>query len=120
MRFPLKAALSDALKSNDLTNNDRGHLTEWMMDHPADHDSMWQRIVADADARRVWPRGTALRTIIWYALASRRYAEAIRFRDDPIRQERQRQRDELLVLAQKADDLAGYYRRAERYSGIAT
>jgi hypothetical protein len=46
-------------------------------------------------------------------------AESVKSGDDPILRERQKQRAELLALAEKADDLAQYFQETEKYSGIA-
>src|SRR5208282_4150103 len=57
--------------------------------------------------------------IIWYALDARRIAEGVEGGNDPLLQDKQKRRVELLALADKADDLARFYQEEEKYSGIA-
>jgi len=52
-------------------------------------------------------------------LDARRIAEAASRGVDPTRRERQQQRDELLALTKKSEELAAYFRSVEQYSGIA-
>jgi hypothetical protein len=103
--------LADALYGGGLRAADRAHLKRWIEDASVD-DPVWDRIVAKAP-------GETHRTIIFYALETRRIAEAAKFGDDPILREGQERRAKLLTLAEKADDLARYYQEAENYSGIA-
>lgn len=114
-----KALLGVRFKSDGLDEPDRAHLKRWIENHVSGDDPMWGRIAADARARGVWPRRAIYRTIIRYALAARRIAEAVTLGEDPILREKRQQRVELLALAEKADDLASYYQAAEHYSGIA-
>ena len=60
------------------------------------------------------------RDIIAYALDASRIAEAAGHGDDPIRRERKQQRDVLLSLSKKSEDLAAHFRFVEQYSGIAS
>jgi hypothetical protein len=120
MPSQLKAALLAELQRSDLTEADRDHLKRWIDSHDlSGDDSMWERIDAAAGPGSGWPGGTICRAVVSYALHARQIAEAARFGRDLHREERQQQRDELLALAQKAEDLAKYYRAVARFSGIA-
>jgi hypothetical protein len=57
--------------------------------------------------------------LIWYALDAWRVALSVKAGFDPILEEERKDRAELLALADKADDLARYFERAEKYPGIA-
>jgi hypothetical protein len=123
MAHTLKAALAavlrghnqelfaDGLYGGGLNAADRAFLKRWFED-PSVNDPIWDRIVAQAP-------GDTYRTIIFYALQARRIAEDAKYGDDPVLQERQKQRAELLRMAENADDLARYYQETENYSGIA-
>jgi hypothetical protein len=106
-----------AFEGDKLDAADRAYLRRWV-DNCA-HDPIWEKIVADARAHGLWPSKTIHSTVIWYALEARRIAEGVKSGDDSILRERQKQRDELLALAEKADDLARYFQETEKYSGIA-
>ena len=118
MKNKLVAVLKgDKFADDKLDAADRAYLRRWA-DNCAD-DPIWEEIVADARAYGVLPHNSMHSTVIWYALSARRLAESMKAGDDPIWRESQEQRAELLALAEKADDLARYYQKAEKYSGIA-
>lgn len=107
----------DTFNGDKLATTDRAYLKRWA-DNCAD-DPIWEEIVADARTHGLWPPKTIHSTVIYCALQARRIAESVKPGDDPILRERQKQRAELLALAEKADDLARYFQEAEKYSGIA-
>jgi hypothetical protein len=118
MKKRLAAILKgDTFEGDKLDAADRAYLRKWA-DNCAD-DPIWEDIVADARTQGRWPSKTIHSTVIWYALEARRIAESVKSGDDPILREKQKQRAELLALAEKADDLAQYFQETEKYSGIA-
>jgi hypothetical protein len=108
---------SDKLEDERLDAADRAFLTRWA-DNCAD-DPIWETVVGDARAKGLFPHDSLHSTMIWYAFQARRFAESVKAGEDPILREEQKRRAELLELAQKADDLARYYKESEKYSGIA-
>jgi hypothetical protein len=118
MKIRLVAALKAIeFKGFKLSVADRAYLRRWADDY-AD-DPIWEEILADARDYDQLPRQSMHSQLIEYALRVRRMAESIKSGDDPDLRERQERRVKLLSLAEKADDLARYYREAEKYSGIA-
>jgi hypothetical protein len=118
MKNELVAVLKrDKFEGDKLTAADCAYLRRWA-DNCAD-DPIWEQIVVDARAKGLWPDNSERSVLIWYALEARRIAESVKAGHDPTLRERQQQREELLELAEKADDLARYYHGTERYSGIA-
>jgi hypothetical protein len=95
---------------------DREFLQAWIHDHYAD-DAIWEEIVAKARQFRV-SHVLGHFPLIWYALRARRLADEIRFGDDPLQRERENRRDELLALADAADALAQFWRKAEGKSTV--
>ncbi len=115
MASTLKAALAALLKDN-LDPADRAHLKRW---YDWADDPIWQKVESDALKVPLTSPTTICPNIIANALQARAIAESVQYGEDPILRKRQQQRAELLGLAEKADDLARYYRDAEQYSGIA-
>jgi len=118
----MKATLVEALKSgqllgNDLASTERSFLKRWTAGW-AD-ETIWEKIIADACARGSWEKTTLHSQLIWYALEAKRVATRVKSGVDPVFLEEQQQRAELLELADKADDLARYFKEVEKYSGIA-
>jgi hypothetical protein len=112
----LTTVIANVLLDPDLSLADKEHLKRW-----ADHGDnvVWAKIEADADAWGIIPTGTARETVIRYSLATRRIAEGVTSGHDPSLEEKKRQRESLLELADKADALAKYYAEAEKFGGIA-
>lgn len=107
----------DTFKREKLDAADRAFLKTWA-DHCAD-DPIWEEIVADARKLDYWPPASLHSTVIWFALQARRIAVSVKGGYDPFVRERQKQRAELLALAEKADDLARYFHDVEKHPGIA-
>jgi hypothetical protein len=118
MSSRFKTVLAKVLVDAKLSAADRAHLTRWATDGWAD-DVAWRKIEADAEAHGLIPSESAHETVIREALFTRDIAEGVSHGDDPLLRERKEQRDLLLELADKADDLAKYYAKAEKFSGIA-
>jgi hypothetical protein len=118
MGLALRKALSIVAKDRRLTAADRAHLDRWRADEYAD-DPSWERLATAARARGLLPPKTIYDSIIREALHTRRHAESVRSGIAFDLRERQQQHKRHLELAQKADDLAEYYKWAEGYSGIA-
>jgi hypothetical protein len=118
MKIRLVAALkADGFMGDKLDAADCAYLRRWADDY-AD-DPIWEEILADARDYDQLPRRSMHSQLIEYALRVRRMAQSMKLGEDPNLRERQEQRAELLALAEKADDLARYFRKAEKYSGIA-
>jgi hypothetical protein len=116
----LRAALLTAPKRRDCNEADRKHLKRWLKNiELVGADPQWSALEA-----RAISCGMAKEHIyvdfVAYALDARNVAEHAESDRDPVWEERQRQRDELLALADKTEELAKYFLREERYSGIAT
>jgi hypothetical protein len=107
----------DRFLDDKLDAADKAFLKRWV-ENCAD-DPIWQEIVADARAYGLWPQNSIHSRIIWYALDARRIAEGMKAGDDPMLQYKRKRRAELRALADKADDLAQFYREEEKYSGVA-
>jgi hypothetical protein len=90
----------------------------WWADDCAD-DPIWEKVVADARAHGSSPSKTMHSTVIYYALEARKIAEDVKSGYDPIFLKSKKQREELLALAEKSDDLARYFQQIEKYSGTA-
>jgi hypothetical protein len=108
-RPSFKPVLIEVLRTGYLSAADKVHIKKWMNSEAA-NDFIPDKVVADPIIRK---------DIISYALHARQIAEAARHGDDLLRRERQQQRDELLALTKKSEDLAAYFRSVEQYSGIA-
>jgi hypothetical protein len=108
-RPSFKPVLIEVLRTGYLSAADKVHIRKWMNSEAA-NDFIPDKVVADPIIRK---------DIISYALHARQIAEAARHGDDLLRRERQQQRDELLALTKKSEDLAAYFRSVEQYSGIA-
>jgi hypothetical protein len=90
----------------------------WTADHYPG-DPIWERLAAAASERGLLPLDGVYESIIREALYMRGRAEGIRSGIDFVLRERQQQYQRHLDLAQKAEDLAEYYKWARSYSGIA-
>jgi hypothetical protein len=121
----MKATLVAVLKSGklfgrNLRSTDRPFLKLWA--ESAD-DPIWANVIADARAQDYgydgWPTKKLYSELIWYALDARRIAESVKGGFDPVLEHEKAQRDFLLALAKKAEDLAQYFEETEKYSGIA-
>jgi hypothetical protein len=108
---------ADAFLGDKLDAADKAFLTRWA-DNCAD-DPIWEQIVADARAYGLWPQDSIHSAIIWYALDARRIAAGVKAGNDPLFEDKQKRRTELLALAAKADDLAWFYQEQDKYSGVA-
>ena len=108
-RASFKPVLIEVLNAPYTSEQDKLHLKEMLKSEAAD-DYIPDQIVADPITRC---------DIVSYALDARRHAEAAAEGRDPAREQRQHQRLELSNLAQKAEDLAAYFKSVEQYPGIA-
>ncbi len=99
-------------------NESRPRPSRWATDGYPD-DPLWERLATDARARVMLPPNTIYLDIVREALLMRRHAESVGSGVDVELRKRQQQRERLLDLAKKADDLAEYYEWAAAYSGIA-
>lgn len=119
MAQKFRKALELVSKDDGLTEADHAHLARWGANgYP--EDLLWEKLATDARARGMLPPNAIYPAIIREALVMRRHAESVRSGTDFELRERRRQRDHLLDLAKKADDLAEYYEWAAAYSGIAS
>jgi hypothetical protein len=108
-RASFKPILEEVLKNGGLSAARRARVKKWAESEAA-NDPIPDQLVADPIIRG---------DIIYYALHAVEIAEAARRGDDPLRRERQQQRNELLTLTKKAEDLAAYFKYIEQYSGLA-
>jgi hypothetical protein len=118
----MKATLALVLNSgrllgHRLTSTERAFLERWTVD--CSDEPIWAEIVADARALGCWPSSTLDSQLISYALEAKRVATRVKSGVDPVFLEEQQRRAKLLELADKADDLARYFKDIEKYSGIA-
>ena len=118
MKLAFRNALAIVAKGRRLTTADRAHLNRWRADEYAD-DPSWERLATAARVRGLLPPDGIYESIIREALHMRRHAESVRSGVDFELRERQQQHRRHLDLAQKADELAAYYKWAADYSGIA-
>lgn len=122
MSSTLRAELIAALKGDKFLGEEldaaaRGFLRRWA--HNCADDPIWEEVIADARTLDCWPHQSLHPDLIWYAISAWHIAQSVKGGDDPLFRERQNQCAELLALAEKADDLARYFRKVEKYSGIA-
>jgi hypothetical protein len=102
-------------EDDELRTSDRQFLETWLADY-AD-DPAWDELVTAAN--RFQKSGTFNHlSLIWYAMRARRLAEDASSGIDPLCEERQKTREELLDLAKAADALTGYWRRAQAKSAV--
>jgi hypothetical protein len=100
---------------DELRTSDRQFLATWLADYAG--DSLWDELVTAAN--RFQKSGTFDHlSLIWYAMRARRLAEDASSGDDPLYEERQKTREELLELAKSADALTGYWLRAQEKSAV--
>jgi hypothetical protein len=97
-------------KDDELRTSDREFLQGWLDDY-AD-DPAWDKLISAARRFRTSPTFDHSR-LIWYAMRARRFAEDAGSGVDPLHAERQARHDELLKLAERADVLTEFWRRAE-------
>src|SRR5262249_26510283 len=110
-----RKVLARVRRDPELSLADKKHLERWAS---YGDDLPWEKIETDAERHGLHPTGTSCETVVRYSLMSRRIAEDAQSGNDPLFEERKRQRDELLELAE-AKALAKYYEDAEELSGIA-
>jgi hypothetical protein len=108
-RASFKPVIFEVLKRRYIRAADKVHLKKWLSSEAA-NDRISEQIVADPIKRG---------DIIAYALDARRHAEVAAHGRDQAREVNQRERLKRSELAQKAEDLASYFRSVEPYSGIA-
>lgn len=108
-RPSLKPVLLEVLNSRSTRNDDKKHIRKWLNTESAE-DYVPHEIVADPITRC---------DIIAYALDAVRYALAAADGRDLAREQKQEERARLSSLAQKAEDLAAYFRSVEQYPGLA-
>ncbi len=118
----MKASLAGVLKSgrilgHRLTSWERVLLERWKAE--CADDPIWTRIVAGARALGCWPTANLDLQLIWYVLEAKGIATSVKTGVDLIFLEEQQSRAKLLELADKADDLAQYFKDIEKYPGIA-
>ena len=118
MHLTFRHALTIVLKDRSLTAIDREHIKRWRTGEYAD-DPIWERLAAAARAHNLLPPDSIYESIIRESLQMRRYAESVGSGVDFELRERQQLHNRHLDLAQRADDLADYYKWAADYSGIA-
>jgi hypothetical protein len=100
-----------------LDDDDRALLKRWVNDWTQpEHEVLWQEI--EAGARKLGNQLTAadiFLDLIWYTVTAWQIAKGVESGDDPIDRQRQKRREYLLDLADKADALAKYYRGKAEY-----
>jgi hypothetical protein len=118
MRETFRAALARVFKDRSLSAADKAHVERWLADGYA-KDRTWDRLATAARVRGVHPTYGIYESIIREALFIRNRAESMGPGIDTYLRERQQQRRRHLELAQKAEDLADYFKWTEQYSGIS-
>jgi hypothetical protein len=118
MRTSLLAAITAVSKEKGLSNSDRAHLKRWASDDYRDN-SIWQKLEGAARERSLLPMNSFYLGLVKECLYMRGRAESVASGIDFDLRHNQRLHQRQLELAKKADDLADYYKWAEKYSGIA-
>jgi hypothetical protein len=118
MRTTLLAAITAVSKEKDLSDSDRAHLKRWASDDYPDN-SIWQKLEGAAHERSLLPMKSFYFGLVKECLYMRGRAESVASGIDFDLRHNQRLHQRQLELAKKADDLADYYKWAEKYSGIA-
>ena len=114
----LPAVLAKVARDRRLSKDDRAHVERWTADHYPD-DPIWRRLATAARERGLLPLDGIYKSIIREALYMRGRAEGVRSGVDFVLREQRQQYQRHLDLAQKAEDLAEYYKWVQSYSGIA-
>jgi hypothetical protein len=117
----LKEALSAILARNqcgdiELDPSERAFLRRWSEEFAG--DPSWDILVESVRSHGSVPAHTQFDSLIWYALRARRIAISLNAGDLNKRKSIE-QRNRLLGLAEKADELARYYHEVEKFSGVA-
>src|SRR5262245_3084804 len=102
MSTKLRKVLARVRRDPELSLADQKHLDRWA----SFGDLPWEKIETDAERHRLHATGTSCETVVRYSLMNRQIAEDAQSGNDPLFEERKRQRDELLELADKAESLA--------------
>jgi hypothetical protein len=110
--------LATELNDRNITQADRAHLERWVNEGHR-HDAIWRRLTVAAETRGMLPRGSTYLSIVKEALFMRQCAQRAQSGIDFDLRERQQYRQRHLDLAEKAEDLADYFRWAAGFSGIA-
>src|SRR5271170_3801515 len=118
MKLTFRKTLAIVSRDRSLTVADKAHLRRWA-DVVYANDSSWERLSTAARARGLLPVNGIYESITREALFIRGHAESVRSGMDFELRERQQQHERHLALAQKAEDLADYYKWAQQHSGIA-
>ena len=118
MTTAVRAAVAALLKKPNLSERDRAHLKRWASDEYA-RDPIWQRLATAARERGLLPMDSFYEGLIEESLFMRRKAESVSSGIDFDLRHNERFHKWQLELTKKADDLADFYKWAEKYSGIA-
>src|SRR4051812_939432 len=118
MKKTLAAVLESGLLLKERVNTSERKILERWAEHWA-NEPIWAEIVDGARKMGGWKRTTLNSQLIWYALDAKRIATSVKSGVDPVLLEERREREQLLDLADKADELSLYFKEAEKYIGIA-
>jgi hypothetical protein len=100
----------------ELDSSERSFLR--MLSEEFGDDPIWKTVIDGARAQGLIPAHSEAESLVWYALRARRIALSLKA-GDLIQRNQIEQRNRLLSLAEKADDLARYYHEVEQYSAVA-
>jgi hypothetical protein len=115
MSTALIAAINAVLKEKGLSDADRAHLKRWASDDYRDNP-IWQKLSRE---RELLPMNSFYLDLVKETLYMRSRAESVASGIDFDLRHNQRLHQWQLELAEKAEDLADYYKWAEDHSGIA-
>lgn len=82
-------------------------------------DPIWSQVIADALALYGWDSEHLYSELIWYAIDARRVSAHVKVGFDPIILKEKQERERMLSLAKKAEDLARYFAEVRKFSGVA-
>jgi hypothetical protein len=107
--------LEDHEEDDKLTETDRSFLRKWLAlaDKP-----IWSEILPAIDAPQPFRHNT-FSFLVRFALRINRQAESARFGADSIAEAQQRRRSKALALADRADELAQYFRAQAKIPSLA-
>jgi hypothetical protein len=111
-------AIAAVSKEKGLSDADRAHLKRWASDDYR-KNPIWQKLECAARERDLLPMNSFYLDLVKETLYMRGRAESVASGIDFDLRHNQRLHQWQLELAEKAEDLADYYKWAEDYSGIA-
>ncbi len=118
MKTPLLAAITAVSKEKGLSDADKSHLQRWASEDYRD-SPIWPELETAARKRNMLPMNSFYFDLVKECLYMRGRAESVASGIDFDLRHNQRLHQWQVDLAEKAEDLADYYKWAEGYSGIA-